>query len=70
VLAAGGEDEDGSILRSAEIYDRKNGVWTATASMATDRTSHTASQLRNGRVLVVGGWFTGNAVVTAELYKQ
>jgi hypothetical protein len=38
-------------------------------SVTTARASHAASPLRNGRVLVVGG-FGGSALDSAELYKQ
>ena len=43
--------------------------WTATGSMATPRVAHTATLLPNGKVLVVGGRSTENAILaSAELY--
>ncbi len=41
-------------------------MWTATGSMATERYTHTATLLPNGRVLVAGG--TRRNLATVELY--
>ena len=58
-----------SSLASAELYDPATGVWTTTGSMATARWQHTATLLRNGRVLVAGGGDGhGNSFSSAELY--
>jgi N-acetylneuraminic acid mutarotase len=40
---------------TAELYDPASGAWRATGSMATPRAFHTASLLRDGTVLVLGG---------------
>jgi hypothetical protein len=45
-----------------------HGTWSATGSMAVNRGDHTATVLSDGRVLVVGGTQTYNAVASAELY--
>jgi N-acetylneuraminic acid mutarotase len=42
-------------LASAEIYDPATNTWSAASPLATDRAFHTATMLRNGKVLVVGG---------------
>ena len=69
VLVAGGADNSGKVLATAEIYDPASGTWTATASLATARNGHTATLLPNGKVLVVGGNNENNIFFTsAELY--
>jgi hypothetical protein len=68
VLVAGGNvivPNAGSRLddvASAELYDPATGTWTAIAPMGEARSGHTATLLRDGRVLVVGG-------SKAELYN-
>jgi N-acetylneuraminic acid mutarotase len=77
VLVAGGNNHDGwegwNDLSSAEIYDPATGTWTPTGSMNAARSSHTATLLQNGKVLVAGGvvmfsnggWSAG---YSAEIY--
>src|SRR5271166_5912276 len=71
VLLTGGVQNVGfrSQLASAEIYDPASGTFSATGSMSTPREGHTATMLRDGRVLIVGG--SPNGVHTsgsAEIY--
>ncbi len=70
VLAAGGYDNGGS-LHSAELYNPGAGTWQATGNMSGERRDHTATQLLNGKVLVVGGRddTLGTDLATAELYN-
>ena len=81
VLVAGGEalqyQENASrtyaSLRSAELYDPRNATWTNTAPLTIAPAWHTATLLKDGSVLVVGGlggrWSAGSAVLgSAERY--
>ncbi len=70
-LLTGGDQNAGfrSQLASAEIYDPGSGTFTATGSMSTPREGHTATMLRDGRVLVAGGSPNGiQATDSAEVY--
>jgi hypothetical protein len=71
VLIAGGSScyfssyyfSDNCPLDSAELYDPATGTFTVTGTMTVKRTSHTATLLKDGRVLVAGG-----SGASAELY--
>ncbi len=59
VLVAGGVTGDGGegmTLASAELYDPRRGQWRMTAPMRQAREEATATLLRDGRVLVAGGY--------------
>jgi hypothetical protein len=57
-------------LSSAELYDPAAGIWTATGSMNAARSTHTATLLPNGQVLIAAGYNTTANVQlsSAELY--
>lgn len=70
VLSAGGIDNNGNLLSSAETYAAGPGTWTLTGSMAQGRELFPAVRLTSGKVLVSGGSGAGNTVLgAAELYN-
>ena len=73
VLAAGGCPDFFCNMpsRAAATYDAATGLWTATGDMVGNRTSHAASVLASGKVLVSGGCVNTAgcaAIASAELY--
>lgn len=81
VLIAGGrmvvrvkEPGGGSVYvtrasETAELYDPASGKFAATGKMANGHSDHTATRLRDGRVLIAGGCY-GEPTNTAELYDR
>ena len=72
VLIAGGFGGSGTErdpYRSTEIYDPHAGSFQPAGNMTIGRTGHTATLLKNGKLLIAGGW-TGryNLRRSAELY--
>jgi uncharacterized delta-60 repeat protein len=57
VLVTAGRENLGNGLTSAELYDwfTPVGNWAITGTMNAPRAGHTATSLRNGKVLVAGG---------------
>jgi hypothetical protein len=75
VLVTGGVGSHGGlhVERSAEIYDPLTGRWTLVEPMGEARHEHTATLLRDGRVLVAGGnsqvpGMPVTGLVTVELF--
>ncbi|CAF1306986.1 unnamed protein product [Adineta steineri] len=71
VLVIGGVSDTGLTLSTAEIYDPSTGKWTTshTNTMKHARHMHTASVLKNGKVLISGGSNNvGGLLNIAELY--
>jgi hypothetical protein len=71
VLIAGGDK--GSVgptsgELSAELYNPKIGTFSPTGSMTSVREIHTATLLRDGRILVAGGFGGPGALASAEIY--
>jgi hypothetical protein len=65
----GGERCD-AIHASVDLYDPVTRSFRPAATMATPRASHMAIALRDGRVLVAGGWTGRSAVTSAEVYDR
>ena len=70
VLLAGGQDSVSQplITASAELYNPVTRTFTATGSMSNPRIGNTATLLRDGRVLYVGGYTGGGYLADADLY--
>ena len=66
ILVAGGSNNFGSV-DTAQIYDPATDAWFAkTSSMNESRYYHTATLLKNGKVLVAGGNKVSNGGATAS----
>jgi len=72
VLVAGGFAGSGTEshpFSTAELYDPQSGNFEPVGSMTLGRSGHTATLLKNGKVLIVGGWTGRDASRrTAEIY--
>ncbi len=70
VLVAGGYEgaSNGTPLATAEIYKPKSGRFVETGSMDTPRRNATATRLKDGTVLIAGG-YNGKAVNSPELFN-
>ena len=76
VLIAGGEyivssgfhQLEAISIASAEVFDPITGRFSPTGSMSAPRVDQTATLLRDGRVLIAGGWDGTEALASAELY--
>lgn len=73
VLVAGGVNEvagAGTTTAAVEIYDPRLGVFSPVAALTVPRQQHSATRLRNGRVLIAGGFDSavGADLSSAELY--
>jgi len=66
VLIAGGSDSNWNQIGTAELYDPASGIFTFTGGLNTARTSHTATLLNNGKLLIVGGWDSNGSVITSD----
>jgi Galactose oxidase, central domain/Kelch motif len=72
VLIAGGFAGSGgeyNPYRTAELFDPSSGTFQSIPEMSIGRSGHTATLLKNGKVLIVGGW-TGRYDLrgSAEIY--
>ncbi len=71
VLIAGGSDQNGNALSTAEIFNPSTGLFTATKQpMIYARIGHQATLLLDGTVLITGGVDQNdNPVTAAEIYN-
>ena len=66
-----GASEELQMLSSTEVYLPKVELWFPGSSMMQGRSSHTASFLDDGSLLITGGCAEGGrAVASAELYRR
>jgi hypothetical protein len=72
VLVAGGCSVDSCELdaraATTELYDPETNRFRPGAPLATARIGHVAVRLRDGSVLVAGGWTESGVTATAEVY--
>jgi len=69
VLIAGGMEQNGVWLDSAELYDPAEGRFSAISKMTVRRAGATATLLPNGKVLIAGGNDgSGKSLASAEIY--
>jgi hypothetical protein len=59
----------GDVLASTEIHDAKDGFFKPGATMTPPRVCHAAIRLRDGRVLIAGGWTGDGVTATAEIFN-
>ncbi|MEO8681553.1 MAG: kelch repeat-containing protein, partial [Vicinamibacterales bacterium] len=70
ILIAGGREDSGITIASADIYNPSTNSWTATGAMGRSRVGHTLTLLADGRVLAAGGYSSDSGFDnTAELYN-
>jgi Kelch motif len=73
VLIAGGCSVDGCELddrgRTTELFDPRAGRFRAGPALLRPRVGHAAVRLRDGSVLIAGGWGASDPTATAELYE-
>lgn len=65
ILVAGGTDQTGAAVNTAEIYNALTNTWSQAANMGTARALATATALPDGRVLVAGGQTVVSDAITA-----
>lgn len=71
VLVIGGSNNStgpGAAHKTAEIYDPVSDSWSGAGQLAVNRTGHSATVLKDGRVLVVGGGGLDSNLAQAEIY--
>ena len=68
-MIAGGIDNSGNALATAEVFDLSTNTFTAVGSMHSARFNHAAAILPSGKVLITGGEDgSGHTLNTAEIF--
>ena len=57
-----------AMRKTAEIYDPRTDTWAPAGRIEISRAGHSATLLRDGRVLVVGGAGPASTIAEAEIY--
>ncbi|WP_413568370.1 Kelch repeat-containing protein [Bdellovibrio sp. HCB117] len=72
VLLIGGTtaNDSSACLNTTALYDPTSGTWSTAASLTTGRCYHTATLLKDGRVIVMGGRTTNTNVLTTSNYSN
>src|SRR2546428_4167350 len=68
VVIAGGTGDGGLPVAAAQLFDPATDTFTALDPMSTPRARHTATLLRDGRVLMVGGGDGPKPLASLEVY--
>jgi hypothetical protein len=70
LLIAGGAADWGVApgYNTAEIYNPGNGTFTPTGTMNLPRMLATPAVMKNGKVLIVGGWYDNTSPTYGEIY--
>lgn len=69
LVVIGGQDNNGNILDTAEMFDPSTGRFTyITARLNTPREEHTATALATGQILIAGGNTRWGATHTGEVF--
>lgn len=70
IYVAGGFDDQGRALDSAEVLHLPTRTWRALPSMRVARYAHTSTVLADGRLMVIGGWgANGQALASVEIFN-
>ena len=68
VLLAGGLNSSGAPVATAQLYDPSLGEFIALPAMKRASSHHTATLLKDGRVLIAGGKYGSTQLATLEIF--
>lgn len=67
-IAGGGQNLGVPAYNTTEMYDVATNSFTAKASMQSSRMMSASVQLKSGKVLIAGAWYSNSAAAYGELY--